>query len=168
MCLPRTEELICILKMSGKKINCLVQMLRRWEVESEWVMRKGSPLENELNLYPPLVSALLLLWAAAYILPHRPRSPDTAPSCWLAPTPVCRRASLGGLLCLLPHSRGPRVSCSDSNQHCHTTALFILYAAASVKRNNLYCPCLARSLPFPLGWELAWFVTDGSISGSWH
>lgn len=115
-----------------------------------------------------LVRALLLLWAAAYILLHRPGRPDTTPSHWLAPTPIHKCAALGGLLCFLPCSRMPRVSCSDSNQHCHTTELFILYAAAGVKRNNLYSPCLARSLPFPLGCELAWFVIDGSISGSWH
>lgn len=143
-------------------------MLRWWEVENEWVKRKGSPLESELNPYPPLVGALFLLWAAAYILPHRPGRPGTAPSCWLAPTPVCKPAALGGLLCLLPHSRVPRVSCIDSNQHCYTTELFILYAADSVKRNNLYSLYLAPSLPFPWGWGLAWFVTDGSISGSWH
>lgn len=109
-------------------------MLRWWEVESEWVMRKGSPLESELNPYPPLVRALLLLWAVAYILPHRPGRPDTAPSCWLAPTPVCKPAALGGLLCLLPHSRVPRVSCSDSNQHCHTTELFILCSSQCKKK----------------------------------
>lgn len=116
-----------------------------WEMNGWWEGDQSWRVSCALTLHPALVSAVLPLSATACVLPRWPGSPGEAPPRPLAPTPLCKRAASWGLLCLHPHGRVPRMSHSDSNQHRHTTALFISYVAAICR-----CQCKKKQAVFPL------------------
>lgn len=140
----------------------------------KWVMRRGSVLGSELCPDHPSTSCEALC-------SRSPQQPATS----LAEPGAPARLPLAGWLPLLFAKvllREVRCVCSPTaecpewarvTQISITTPqhyLFYMlhpYIAASVRRNNLYCPCLPCSLPFPVGCELAWFITGRSISGSW-